>query len=71
MSSTNEGEGDASCGCDDAAKAAPGSAAAASDGVYHWDGEGPDQPRGNCMGDSHGPQCGHDVRAFAKSYSSP
>ncbi|CAM9515550.1 unnamed protein product, partial [Laminaria digitata] len=61
VSSTNEGEGDASCGCDDSAKAAPGSAAAASDGIYHWDGAGPDEPRGRCMGDSHGPECGHDV----------
>lgn len=33
---------------------------AASDDV-HWDGARPEQPRGHCQGDMHGPQCGHDV----------
>ena len=63
VSSANEGEGNASCGCDSTAKAASGSLETASDGIYHWDGAEPDKPRGRCMGDSHGPQCGHDVRA--------
>lgn len=62
MSSTNEGD-DASCGCDNTAKATPGSATATSDGIYHWDGAGPDEPRGRCVGHRHGLECGHDVRA--------
>lgn len=64
VSATTEGEGDSSCGCDDTATAAPGAAAATSDGKRHWDGVEPDHPTGRCPGDSHGPQCGHEVRAY-------
>ncbi|CAM9604447.1 unnamed protein product [Scytosiphon promiscuus] len=71
VSSSTETSGsvDAACGCDDSSsKCKKADAAEKSNGkpatrddVLHWDGARPDQPRGRCDGDSHGPQCGHDV----------
>lgn len=57
------GEGEDSCSCAETS----GSEAdqfASRLGDIHWAGARSDQPRGNCLGDSHGPECGHDVSRF-------
>ncbi|CAM9799238.1 unnamed protein product, partial [Hapterophycus canaliculatus] len=71
VSSTTEGSGsaDTDCGCDDSSSKSnkadvvgkSGGKPATRDDLVHWDGLRPEQPRENCQGDAHGPQCGHDV----------
>lgn len=71
VSSTTDGSGavNAECDCDgttseskkkDAVKETSGKPSTRND-LVHWDGARPDQPRGRCEGETHGPQCGHDV----------
>lgn len=59
VSRANEGE-EASCGCAENSVHEDGQESNIVD--IHWDGARHEEPRGTCLGDSHGPQCGHDVR---------
>ena len=60
MSFSNEGSGAVDCSCDGGEQASAGSSTHASHGDGHWDGTRAERER--CMGESHGPQCGHEVK---------